>query len=271
MKTFIFGYDRFETMTTSEYFKEIEHTILCYTDEDKTKFQNGGKCFGEIVATQRPYGLTQNRNFALDQMELGEWALFMVDDLLSITVLDDYWETDKQKLGVDFDNCKEFRAKLKYQLSAEGFMDIVGDSIKEAEANDHNLIGFSLTGNPMFRNNKYSYKGLADGRCWVVRKTHLKFDLNSGMMEDYCFNALNHKYFGGKTVNNWCLFDCKRYGKGGYGTLEHRMEGKIKEAKYLTETYPEYLEIAEKKGQPLGSHLRLKSFKQADINQISLF
>jgi hypothetical protein len=271
MKTFIFAYDRFKTMTTSEYFKDVEHKILCYTEEDKQKFIDGGRCFGEIINTNRPKGLTQNRNYALEQMELGEWSVFLVDDLISISMLDDYWLNKQNSIPVSFENQKEYRTKFSNKITANEFLKIVEESIQHAEQKGFNLIGFSLTDNPMFRKNKYSYKGLADGRCWAVKKTHLKFDLNSNMMEDYCFNALNHREFGGKVVNNWCLFNCERYAKGGYGTLEQRMEGKIKEAKYLTENYPGFIEYSEKSGQPKFSHIKLKNFKKKDPNQQSLF
>ena len=38
MKIFIFTYDRYDSITTSEYFKNHDHLILCHTEEMKKKY-----------------------------------------------------------------------------------------------------------------------------------------------------------------------------------------------------------------------------------------
>ena len=82
-----------------------------------------------------------------------------------------------------------------------------------------------------WRDKKYGYWSLVDGRCWLVKKTKLRQDKNVNCIEDYHFTALNLKTFGGVVVNNWVLTDCVRYGAGSYGSLKKRMPQKIKESK----------------------------------------
>ena len=57
MRIFVFTYDRFETITTSEYLKDVPHIVLCHTEEQKTQFIKAGRIHGDIVATGQPKGL----------------------------------------------------------------------------------------------------------------------------------------------------------------------------------------------------------------------
>ena len=82
MKIFIFTYDRFNEITTSRYFAQHDHFVLCHSKQAKDKFLQSGNIFGEIIATEKTKGLSYNRNAALDMMQPNEWALFFVDDLI---------------------------------------------------------------------------------------------------------------------------------------------------------------------------------------------
>ncbi len=269
MKHFIFTYDRFETITTSEYLKSVPHVVLCHTEEQKENFTKAGRIHGELIATLEPKGLSNNRNFALSLMEPGEWACFWVDDLIEASCLQDYFERTGTELPVEQDQ-PAFRKLLKYHCDVNVFNQIAMDTIKEAESKGFALCGFSLTDNPLFRKNKFQYWSLADGRCWLVKKTHLRFDTNVQLIDDTCFTALNLKTFGGVVVNNWMLPNCERYKPGAYGTKEQRMEQKIAEAKYLVDTYPDFVCYGEKVGWPEKSHVKIRQ-KKININQQNLF
>ena len=271
MKIIIFTYDRYDTITTSKYFAGIKHTILCHSEEAKQKYLKAGNIYGDIISSNRGGGLSNNRNYALDLLEDGEWALFMVDDLINVSLLDTYFIEQNNKLNIDFDNQGTYRKKFKFNCDAHRFLNVCNDTIKHAEEKNYNLCGFSLTNNPTWRGKKYTYRSLADGRCWLVKKSDLKQDINVNCIEDYAFTALNLKKFGGIVINNWLLPECKRYGEGGYGSIEKRMKQKIKECKYLTETYPEYLAYAPKKGLPENAHIRVRQLKTINIKQQSLF
>jgi len=256
--TFVFTYDRFDEISTSRYLKGIKHTVLCHTKEQKKSFLNAGNIFGDIVATGQPKGLSNNRNFALDLMKPGEWAFFWVDDLIRVTRFDSYFQTKESRLAITSANQNDYRDRFNRSCSVQDLYKIAEEAVIHAEQRGFALVGFSLTNNPMFRRNKYSYRGLADGRCWVVKKTDLRFDTKVQLIDDTCFTALNKKYFGGCVVNNWVLPDCKRYTAGAFGSMEQRMEQKIAECAYLVKTYPRYIKYANKPGWPPLSHVVIR-------------
>ncbi len=271
MKIIIFTYDRYDTISTSKYFKDIKHTVLCHDNESKNKFIDAGNIYGDIIATQQRKGLSNNRNFALDMLKDDEWALFFVDDLIGMTFLKTYYKHKEDKLDIDFANVPEYRKLFKEKLSPKRFLKICEQTINHAEEKGFNLCGFSLTDNPLFRNKKYSYWSLVDGRCWLVKKTKLRQDNNVNCIEDYNFTALNLKTFGGVVVNNWVLTDCVRYGTGSYGSLKKRMPQKIIESKYLVNKFPEFLMFADKANMPKNSHIRVRAKRKYNPNQINLF
>lgn len=271
MKTFIFTYDRFNTITTSAYLKDIPHIVLCHTEEQKQRFTDGGRVYGELIATQQPKGLSNNRNFALDMLQEDEWACFWVDDLIDVTYLKNYWEINNQEhIGVNSENQPKVRQDFKEKCTPEMFYKIAEDTIKKAEQKGFALCGFALTDNPLFRDKHYSYWSLADGRCWLVKKSKLRFDTNVQLIDDTCFTALNLKTFGGVVNNNWLLPLCERYKAGAFGTKEQRMEQKLAECKYLVETYPDFICYGEKVGWEPLSHVKIRQ-KKIDINQTTLF
>lgn len=268
MKKFIFTYDRYDKISTSRYLSSTPHIVLCHTEEQKQAFIKAGNIHGEIIATGQPKGLSNNRNFALDMMADGEWAVFWVDDLISNTYLNNYKQYDSQ-LGIDSTNQPFFRKEFKTECASEMFDSICNETIEHAESKGFALCGFSLTDNPLFRNKQYSYWCLADGRCWLVKKTKLRFDTNVQLIDDTCFTALNLKTFGGIVVNNWVLPLCERYTAGSFGSIPQRMEQKKLECKYLVETYPDFICYAEKVGWETGSHVKIRQ-KKVNINQYTL-
>lgn len=271
MKTFIFTYDRFKTITTSFYLKDKPHIVLCHDNEQKQKFIDAGRCFGQIIATGQQKGLSFNRNYALEMMEDGEWACFWVDDLIKVTFLKNYWEINNQKsIDINTLNQKFYIQQFNQECNADMFYKIAIDTVNVAEKKGYALCGFSLTGNPFFRKNHYSYWSLADGRCWLIKKTKLRFDVNAQVIDDYCFTALNLKEFGGVVNNNWLLPLCERYKPGGYGSINERLSQKIKECKYLVETYPQYICYANKKGWEPFSHIKIRQ-KKINNKQLTLF
>lgn len=259
-KTFVFTYDRYDEITTSQYLEGIPHTVLCHTEAQKKQFIAAGRLAksADIVATGKPRGLSYNRNVALSMMKPGEWAMFWVDDLISVTFFQDYFKYKDNKLEINSRTQNLARKMFKKECSPFNLYSIAEEAVRHAEQRGFALVGFSLTDNPMFRRNKYSYRGLADGRCWVVKKTDLKFDEKVQLIDDTCWTAINLRYFGGVVVNNWVLPNCKRYTAGAFGKKEQRMEQKIKECSYLVKTYPDHIKLASKVGWPAGSHVAIK-------------
>jgi hypothetical protein len=260
-KVFVFAYNRYDTMTTSMMLEAdgVEHTVLCHLPADAEKFAAGNRVYPErLVVTGQPKGLANNRNYALDMMEEGEWALFLVDDLMDVTELDDYDTEDRPNLPFMFDEVAAYRLKFKKPISTADLLRRAEETIPTLEEMGCALLGWAGNENPLFRRRKLSTNALPDGRAWLVKKTHLRFDDNAQLIDDLCWAAKNIQEFGIVLVDKWILPRCKRYTAGGYGGMDERMEQKLREAKYLVDTYPDFVKFSAKKGWPENSHVRFR-------------
>jgi hypothetical protein len=261
VKVFVFASNRYDSMTTSLMLETegIDHTVLVHTEEQREGHIKGGTVREDrLVVTNQPAGLAYNRNAALDLMEDGEWAVFLVDDLKSVSELAGYDETYEEVLDITLANQNEYAKRFKNPISMKQFLLRCEQGARYCSRIGSHLLGFAGVDNAPYRRNKWGMNILADGRAWALRKSHLRFDTNVQTMDDYCWCALNLREFGVVVVNQWILPDCKRYTPGGCGTKEERMPRKIQEAKYLVETYPEFIAYKSKKGWPEGSHITLR-------------
>ena len=248
-------------MTTSMMLEAdgVDHTVLCHLPSDAEKFAAGDRVYPErLLVTGEPKGLANNRNFALDMMEEGEWALFLVDDLQQCYELDTYGEETREALPITFENQNEYRRKFQKKISTAELLARAEEAIPMLEEMGCALLGWAGFENPIFRKKKWGYNILADGRAWLVKKTHLRFDGNAQLIDDLCWTAKNIQEFGIVAVDRWILPKCKRYTAGGYGGLDERMEQKLREAAYLVTTYPDLIHFKPKKGWPDNSHVALR-------------
>jgi hypothetical protein len=261
-QVFVFAHNRYDSMTTSLMLEAdgVDHKVLVSNPRRAELFAAGNRCVLErIHVTSKPDGLATARNAALDLMEEGEWALFLVDDMKQCYELDSYDTEPDGEIPISFENQNEYRRKFRKPISTKQLLDRALESIPHLDAIGANLLGWAGFENPMFRKKKWGYNILADGRAWLVRKTHLRFDENAQIIDDLCWTALNIREFGVVAVDRWILPDCRRYTAGGVGLLSERMEPKMKEAAYLVETYPELITFKDKTGWPEGSHVALRA------------
>lgn len=261
MRVFVFGYNRYDSMTTSTMFEAegIDHTVLVHTQEAAERFiQHGTAKENRLLVTGNPRGLANQRNTALEMMEDGEWALFMVDDLKEVSELRNYDRTTAPSLPINEKTQKHYGERFKNPITMTQYMKRANELVKKCETHNAHLGGFCGINNPLYRARHWSFNVLADGRAWVVRKTHLRFDTRVQLIDDLCWTALNIKHFGLVIVNQWVLPDCKRYSAGAFGSIEERLPQKMEEAKYLVETYPDLIAYKDKAGWPYGSHVVLR-------------
>lgn len=260
MKVFVFAYNRYDTMTTPDALGDIPHTVLCHSEEDREKFIAGGRVQEKnLVATGNPKGLTYNFNAALDLMDVGEWATFLVDDWVRCEQLEDY---DAHSLAgyvdVSIENQKEWNAKFRNVVPMSEFILRCEEAARYCEKMGSNLAGFSSHGNVPWRGMKWKSNVFVDGRAWVIRKTHLRFDENVQMQIDTSWTAMNIEAFGSVLVNQWVVPICQRYSAGSYGSIEDRLEQKTRECAYLVKTHPVFVTYRKKKGWPDGTHIGMR-------------
>jgi len=260
VKVFVFTYDRFDSITTSAMLEKegIEHTVLCHTEEQKKSFVEGGLVKEErLQATGETKGLANNRNYALDMLEEGEWALFLVDDLKTITELRNY-DRAISPLPINTENQQVYKKRFDTPITMKRFLERARGLTAVCEKNGSWLGGWCGIDNPIYRNNHYKVNVLADGRALVVRKSELRFDTNVQTMDDYCFAAVNLTARRHVIVDQWLVPDCARYSAGGYGSKEQRMDQKIEECAYMVKTYPYWVAYKPKVGWPEGSHVMIR-------------
>lgn len=262
LRVFVFAYDRFDTMSTSLMLSEggVPHTVLCHRPGDAERFRQAGTVgsTGNIVPTGEAKGLARQRNIALEWMDEGEWALFLVDDLKDVTELDSYDEEPEEVLDITFANQGAYRQRFDTPTGMDRFVERALASAAYGDFLGTKLVGFAGFNNAVYRRKKWQRNVLADGRAWMVKKTHLRFDQNVQLIDDLCWTAQNIKEFGTVLVNNWILPDCRRYTAGGFGSIDERMKQKKQEAAYLVTAYPELITFKKKAGWPERSHVVLR-------------
>lgn len=271
LPVYVFSHGRPASNTTSPKLDAagVDHVVLLHSQADERAYLDAGVVRPDrIVVTGRPHGLSYNRNAALDLMTEGEWAIFLVDDFLSATELDDYDTRKRIPLPIGTPPTSEenrlWREKFKSPLPLKKFIDKrCPDNIKQAEERGAALVGFANNHNHLFRKPPFTTWSLADGRAWCVRKTKIRFDENVQTIDDYTFTALNLQAFGKVYVDQWILPEFSRYTSGGLGSIRNRLERKMQDCAYVTKTYPWFLEYAPKKGQEAGSHVRIKPINRA--------
>jgi hypothetical protein len=262
VRTFVFAYDRFETMTTSRWLGSWGHTVLCHAEADAARFRSSGTVGegGEVVATGNPRGLAYQRNTALDAMDEGEWALFLVDDLVRVTALDTYW-TSESPLPITMAKASQrhWTARFATPWGVDEWALSWPRLLAACDSVGANLAGWCGIDNPPYRRRHWGVNVLADGRAWLVRKTDLRFDLRAQMVDDVAWTALNIETFGAVVVDRWICPQCGRYTGGGFGSIASRMDQKREECAYLVERFPGLVRFADKPGWDEGCHVRLRA------------
>ena len=226
-------YDRFTNATTSKML-DLEHIVLCHNNKDKFN------CIGEkgtLIETNQPKGIQNNFNYGLSLLEDNEWGIFMSDDLIGAKKLSDN----------KFQDCS-----IKYPLKE------LIDILPTCDKIGVKLVGLNSTGNPFYARNKYSKYGLVDGRCFAIKKTEFRFHENINTIPDYYASAYHLNKYGGNLILNYCFLDFKRYEKGGLGSVNDRINDKMKDIKIIKSLFPNNVKIKDKPGEPKNSHIIIK-------------
>lgn len=258
MKVFTFFYNRFETASTSKALNEngINHTVLVHTADDLQKFVKGGTIHGKAVVTNNGKGLAYQRNSALDMMDTGEWGVFMCDDFQKIKAYPKEFIFSKTNaIAITQQNQNNYR--LRNQIALKEMFSWFPKLTELAENNNIHLIGFGLHDNPMNLRKKFGTRGLADGRFWLVKKSHYKFDLNAQLIDDVAWTAENLVRHKNVLVLNWCVPYFERYTAGGFGSTTERKALRMKECAYLANRFDPLVKIAEKPNWDYGTHIRI--------------
>jgi len=233
MKIFLMYYDRFEIATTSKMLTK-NHIVLCHNNKERFNCISDN---GTLIETNQPKGIQNNFNYGLSLLDKDEWAIFLSDDLIEAKLLN----------GNKFVKC-DIDFVLNELISILPKCDLMG--VK--------LVGLNSTGNPFYAKNKYSKFGLVDGRCFAIKKTEFIFHNEISTIPDYYASAYHLKKYGGNLILNYCFLDFKRYDDGGLGTIDKRLNDKLKDIKLMINLFPNNVKIKDKPNEPKGSHIIIK-------------
>ena len=258
MKVFTFFYNRYDTASTSLALAQnsIDHTVLIHTTEDLQKFIKGQTIHGKPIVTNNGKGLAYQRNSALEMMDTGEWGVFMCDDFQKIKAYPKEFIFSKTQ-SIDINQQNQNKYRLKNQVTLKEMFNWFPKLIELAEQNNIHLIGFGLHDNPMNLRKKFTTRGLADGRFWLVRKAQYKFDVNAQLIDDVAWTAENLVRHKNVLILNWCVPYFERYTAGGFGSTTERKALRMKECAYLANKFDPLVKIAEKPGWDYGTHIRI--------------
>jgi len=261
VKVFTFFYNRYATATTSRAMAEsdINHYVMMHNENDVDKFEKGNTLFGEPIVTGNGRGLAHQRNSALRMMSKNEWAVFASDDFQKIySYPEEYIFSKTLSRDVNAGNQQAIRLKKVHQISLREMFKFFPKLIEIADANNIHLIGFGLHDNPRNLKNKFTTRGLADGRFWLVKKSSYEFDPNAQSIDDYAWTAENLVRHKNVLVLNWCVPYFARYSAGGYGSETEREAMKKKECQYLVSKYEPLIKFSEKwQRDDVLSHIKL--------------
>jgi hypothetical protein len=260
MKVFTFFYNRYETATTSKalYDSGIDHHVLIHNKDDYELFVKGKTLFGNPIITNNNKGLANQRNSALEIMDKGEWAVFMCDDFKEIKSLPFDWITSNRKeLPITFENQNKFRLNKHKKPNLKEMFSLFPMLIEIAERNGIHLIGFGLHDNPLNLRKKFTNRGLADGRFWLIKKSTYSFDTKAQLIDDVCWTAENLLRHKNVLVLNWLVPYFERYTAGGFGSTADRKDLRKKECMYLVNKYSPLVKFAQKSGWDNGTHIKI--------------
>ena len=129
--------------------------------------------------------------------------------------------------------------------------------INKAEKMNIHLIGFALHDNPLNLRKKFIYKGLADGRFWLVKKSNYFFDEKAQLIDDVAWTSENLIRHGKVLILNWTIPYFRRYTSGGFGSTAERKQQRKNECRYLSMKFHPLIKIASKKNWEWGTHIKI--------------
>jgi len=191
-------------------------------------------------------------------MNAGEWAVFMCDDFQGIKSLPFEWITSNRKeLPINPSTQNVFRLNQHKKPTLREMFSLFPTLTELADRNGIHLIGFGLHDNPRNLRKKFTTRGLADGRFWLVKKANYAFDIKAQLIDDVAWTAENLLRHRNVLVLNWLVPYFERYTAGGFGSTQQRKELRRQECQYLVNKYNPVVKFAKKPGWDAGTHIKL--------------
>ncbi|HNX02203.1 MAG TPA: hypothetical protein PLE33_05880 [Candidatus Cloacimonas sp.] len=206
-----------KTLELLKEFSKEEVFIFVHDAEDYAKYQiNAGRA--QIIQTNAPQGIVNQRNFILDYFPEGEKIIMLDDDIKKVKKL--------------------INKRLSSNVSVKQFFSF-GFSL--CTAHNYKLWGVYPIANSFFMKPKLSNHHFIIGTLTGIINNKLRYDSNLKVKEDYDFTLQNIIKFGGALRLDYYTIEAEHYTNKG-GCVDYRNEQIEREcANYLLRKYPKFL------------------------------
>lgn len=247
---YIPSYNRAETIKTSVYLDEcnIPYKVLLHSEGCKDAYLKAGRVKEEdIIVTGAPFGITNQRNWMVENLAIkGEWYISLDDNISHFKRFDDHLFFSDDDV-IDVDNPSVTQKNYNHRVSATEFIDNVKNDITEAEKRGAEYIGYATVDNYYFNSKRYRDVGYVISKAVAIKYEGLQYDKKLEAMEDFGYCAEQLVKNDRVLINGWMMPVAGHYEKGGIGTYEQRVARKIIDCKYLMEKYPNLFRLKVKK------------------------
>lgn len=247
---YIPSFNRAETIKTSVYLDtcNIPYKVLLHSEECKKAYLAAGRVKEEnIIVTGAPFGITNQRNWMVDNLaKQGEWYISLDDNISHFKRFDDFIYNSQDNV-IDVDNPKITQKNYNHFVDAEEFIRIIAADILIAEARGAEYVGYATVDNYYFNSKRYKDVGYVISKAVAIKYDGLRYDEKLEAMEDFGYCAEQLIKNDRVLINGWMMPVAGHYEKGGIGTYEQRVPRKIIDCKYLMKKYPNFFRYKVKK------------------------
>lgn len=233
------SYKREKTIKTTRWLDEsgIPYKVLLHDSTAADDYINAGLVRSkDIIVTNQPRGITNQRNWIIDNIaKPNDWYISLDDNIQYMNrVVDKYY--DQKKLNVDDPNISQ--KDFEHRMSAREFLDKLDADIKVAEKIRAEYVGFATVNNYFFNSKKYKPVGYVISKAVAIKYAGLRYDKNLEAMEDFGYCAEQLVKNNAVLINSWVKPIANHYEAGGIGTYQERVPRKIIDCAYLMKKYP---------------------------------
>jgi hypothetical protein len=257
---YIPSYNRANTIKTTKYLdaSNVPYTVLLHSDNCKKEYLDAGLVDEKnIIVTNAPFGITNQRNWMVDNIaKLGEWYISLDDNIRGFKkVVDKYYDKYKKLDVTDSDITQK---DFNQEITASELINLIEQDIKLCENLHIEYLGFATVDNFFFNSKKYKTVGYVISKAVAIKYQGLRYDINLEAMEDFGYCAEQLKKNNAVLINSWIKPIAGHYEEGGIGTYEKRVPRKIIDCEYLMKKYPNLFRYKEKKGCHPKAELQIR-------------
>jgi len=188
---YIPSYNRANTIKTTKYLdaSNVPYTVLLHSDNCKKEYLDAGLVDEKnIIVTNAPFGITNQRNWMVDNIaKLGEWYISLDDNIRGFKkVVDKYYDKYKKLDVTDSDITQK---DFNQEITASELINLIEQDIKLCENLHIEYLGFATVDNFFFNSKKYKTVGYVISKAVAIKYQGLRYDINLEAMEDFGYCA----------------------------------------------------------------------------------